>query len=216
MIIIRSVILVSCILAVVSAGAVRSSPGGKKTDVTLLTSNLLKAASDSSSPALLRKSNKTVETVYAKMEKEESVELAHEREMDQVYRSRVETLNTKFNATVRKEKEKRKRKQELAKAIYVNGTDATSRVIRKIKKQINKIKQNARKAREIVSKELLFRRKLYKNGTCCTGDSGKSILDERIEYLLTRLTVERQRRRWKRKVMRRMQMRCEHVSTSLR
>ena len=135
---IRSVILVSCILAVVSAGAVRSSPGGNKTGMTLLTSNLLKAASDSSSPALLRKSNKTVETVYAKMEKEESVELAHEREMDQVYRSRVETLNTKFNATVRKEKEKRKRKQELAKAIYVNGTDATSRVIRKIKKQINK------------------------------------------------------------------------------
>ena len=62
MIIIRSVILVSCILAVVTAGAVRSSPEGKKTDVTLLTSNLLKAASDSSSPALLRKSNKTVET----------------------------------------------------------------------------------------------------------------------------------------------------------
>ncbi len=59
---IRSVILASCILAVVSAGAVRSSPGGNKTDVILLTSNLLKAASDSSSPALLRKGNKTVET----------------------------------------------------------------------------------------------------------------------------------------------------------
>ena len=114
MIIIRSVILVSCILAVVTAGAVRSSPEGKKTDVTLLTSNLLKAASDSSSPALLRKSNKTVETVYTKMEKEKSIELAHEKEMDQVYRSRIETVNKKFNATVQKEKKKRSETKEEA------------------------------------------------------------------------------------------------------
>ena len=205
MTVIRSIILASCILAVVSAGAVRSSPEDKKTDVTSLTSNLLKAASDSSSPGLLRKGNKTMETVYTKMENEESVELAHEKEMDQVYRSRIGTLNTKFNATVEKEKKKRKAKQALARAVYVNGTDGTSRVIRKIKSQIKKIKENARKAKETVSKELLFRRKLYKNGTCCTGDSGKSILDQRIEYLLARLTVERQRRRWKRKVMRRMQ-----------
>ena len=156
--------------------------GGNKTDVTLLTSNLLKAASDSSSPALLRKSNKTMETVYAKMENEESVELAHEKEMDQVYRSRIETLNTKFNATVRKEKEKRKRKQELAKAVYVNGTDATSRVIRKIKKQINKIKQNARKQKKPSP------RNCYSDGSCIKMEHVALVTLE-SQYLISALNI---------------------------
>ena len=86
----RTIVLFACIIALASAGAVRSSTKPQnnndvvemdKENVATLTSNLVKAATDKSSPNLSRKANETVEAMFSKMKSEENVERSHEKEM---------------------------------------------------------------------------------------------------------------------------------------
>ena len=77
----RTIVLFACIIALASAGAVRSSTKPQnnndvvemdKENVETLTSNLVKAATDKSSPNLSRKANETVEAMFSKMKSEEN------------------------------------------------------------------------------------------------------------------------------------------------
>ena len=71
------VVFIACLIAFASAGAVRSNDDDKH-NVALLTSKLLKVASDTSSPKLARKANETIEAMFRKMKSEETVERNHE------------------------------------------------------------------------------------------------------------------------------------------
>ena len=186
------------------AGAVRSiRKSAPSNGIARVSGSLLDAVADTSDSTEAEKANKTLARIFKKIEVAKVMERKEQNAMDEVYTEKRRVLLSAYNHSCVSAEAGLKMKVTTAENAFRNEKNNTFNVIDNLERSIANMKIFKTKAKEVVAEELRFRQSMYPNGTCCVSN-GIEPLTKRVDMLVARLTVERQRAAWKRKMTKRM------------
>ena len=186
------------------AGAVRSiRKSAPSNGIARISGSLLDAVADTSDSTEAEKANKTLARIFKKIEVAKVMERKEQNAMDEVYTEKRRVLLSAYNHSCVSAEAGLKMKVTTAENAFRNEKNNTFNVIDNLERSIANMKIFKTKAKEVVAEELRFRQSMYPNGTCCVSN-GIEPLTKRVDMLVARLTVERQRAAWKRKMTKRM------------